>query len=64
VDIGVAVGYAVFYIMILGSDIHFLLLHDVPKITIGIASYVQCVIAIKSIILALHLILYVILYKV
>ena len=63
-DIGVAVGYAIFYIMILGSDIHFLWLHDVPKITIGTASYVQCVIAIKSIILALHSILYVILYKV
>jgi hypothetical protein len=64
VDIGVAIGYAIFYILILGSDINYLALHKVAKITIGTISYVQCIIAIKSIILALHSLLYVVLYKV
>jgi hypothetical protein len=64
VDIGVALGYAIFYILILGSDIHFLSLHKVSVIKIGTISYMHCIIAIKSIIFAIHSLLYVMMYKV
>ena len=63
VDIGVALGYAIFYILILGSDIHFLSLHKVSIIKIGTVSYMHCIVAIKSIILVIHSILYVMMYK-
>ena len=63
-DIGVAFGYAVFYIMILASDINFLELHKVVKINIGSFSFVNIIISIKAIILALHGVLYLMLYKI
>jgi hypothetical protein len=63
VDIGLAIGYAVFLILVLASDITFLALHDIKSGNVQIV-YIECIIGIKIMVLLAHLIIFTLLYKV
>jgi len=64
VDIGLAFGYSVFFILVIASDITYLLLHDSFESGKVHAIFVEWIIGIKAIVLLAHLIIYTLLYKV
>lgn len=64
VDIGLAFGYSVFFILVLASDITYLLLHDSFESGKVHTIFLEWIIGIKAIVLLAHLIIYTLLYKV